>query len=104
MGGMRIGLLALAAWALAASVAGEPATPATTTGERAPATAASRPAGPAGLHPPAVDNRVTPLSVAECRQLGGLPVVENYGLCNSHAYCETTDENGNQHRVCLTTT
>lgn len=43
----------------------------------------------------------TNLSESECAQLGGKVSTEQIGVCNSHRVCQTKDENGNGHSVCI---
>ena len=43
----------------------------------------------------------TNLSESECTQLGGKVSTETLGVCNSSRVCQTKDENGKTHSVCI---
>jgi putative hemolysin len=65
----------------------------------APASAIDKPNKPAPAQPTKMSP--TKLSESECTQLGGKVSTEELGVCNSHRVCQTKDENGKSHAVCI---
>ena len=65
----------------------------------APASAIDKPDKPVPVRPTKVSP--TNLSESECTQLGGKVSTETLGVCNSSRVCQTKDENGKTHSVCI---